>query len=202
MKTIMIVLSTLVMFIFPGVEKTGYEVGDRAMDFNLKNVDGNMVSLSDFKDAKGVIVAFTCNTCPVAQLYEQRIIDLHKKYASKGFPVVAIQPNDTKQKPGDSLSEMKKRAEEKNYPFAYVIDETQEVTRTFGATNTPHMYVLKNEGGKFIVKYIGAIDNNSRDPENVTKTYLEDAVDALLMGKEVPESKTKAIGCSIKWKSA
>ena len=91
----------------------GYEIGDMAKDFSLKNVDGKMVSLSSYKDAKGVIVVFTCNHCPYAKLYEQRIIDLHKKYASQGYPVIAINPNDPVKQPDDSFENMQKRAKEK-----------------------------------------------------------------------------------------
>lgn len=201
MKTLIILMVAMIIHPFLAMEDTGYEVGDEAMNFKLKNVDGNMVSLSDYPESKGFIVVFTCNTCPFAQLYEDRIIALSNKYASKGYPVIAINPNDPAQKPGDSFKAMKERASEKNYTFPYLVDETQMITRTYGATNTPHMFVLKKVSDKFIVKYIGTIDNNPRNPENATTRYVEDAVDALLNGKEVPVKNTKAIGCSIKWKS-
>jgi peroxiredoxin len=203
MKTFMIiVISLLAATAFYPADKNGYEVGDKASDFELKNVDGEMVSLSDFEDAKGFIITFTCNSCPIANLYEQRIIDLHKKYAPKGYPVIAINPNDADKQPDDSFENMKTRAEEKNYPFPYVMDDTQKITREFGATNTPHMYVLQKEGSEYMVKYIGAIDNNPKEPEKASKKFINDALDALIEGKEVPVEQTKAVGCSIKWKSA
>lgn len=183
-------------------EVTGYDVGDYATDFSLKNVDGKMVSLADDRDAKGFIISITCNTCPYAIMYEQRIIDLHKKYASQGYPVIAINPNDPEQKPGDSFDNMVERASEKNYPFPYLIDESQEVTKRFGATNTPHMYILQKENDQYRVAYIGTIDNNPKSAEEASKHYIDDAMKALLSGQEVEVSKTKAVGCTIKWKSA
>lgn len=199
---IIIAMTLLTVTAFSPADKKGYEAGDHATDFELKNVDGKIISLSDFKDANGFIIAFTCNSCPIAQLYEQRIIDLHKEYAPQGYPVIAINPNDPVKQPGDSFEEMQKRAGEKNYPFPYLIDATQEITKTYGATNTPHMYVLQKDGDQYVVKYIGAIDNNPKEPEKATKKYINDALDALIEGREVPVEETKAVGCSIKWKSA
>jgi len=196
------VLVLFIMTAFDTKEKSGYQVGDNATDFNLKNVDGKKVSLSDYPEAKGFIIAFTCNTCPFSVLYEQRIIDLHNEFSPQGFPVIAINPNDPVKQPGDSFDKMKSRAKEKNYPFPYLVDETQEITLAYGATNTPHMYVLKKEDGKYKVMYIGAIDNNPKEPENASNKYVQDALKALINGNEVPEKSTKAVGCSIKWKSA
>ncbi len=180
----------------------GLKVGDQAMDFNLKNVDGQMVSLSGNQDVNGYILVFTCNTCPYSVAYEDRIIELHEKYAARGYPVVAVQPNNTQRSPGDSFEQMQKRAQEKGFPFPYLMDETQEITKTYGATNTPHVYVLNRESGdKFVIKYIGAIDNNSRDAAAADQHYVEDAVDSLIKGNSVKTTKTKAIGCTIKWAS-
>lgn len=184
----------------------GYDVGDtlesKIVDLKMKNVTGKMVALSDYKSSKGIIVVFDCNTCPYSKAYNERIVALNKKYASKGFPVVAIQPNDPQQSPGDSYDEMVRQAEKKKYEFAYLLDDTQKITRAFGATNTPHVFVLKNNGDDFTLAYIGAIDDNSRDASNAEKKYVEDAVDALLLSKEIPVKKTKAIGCSIKFKNS
>src|SRR6185436_5967311 len=180
----------------------GYSVGDKASDFKLKNVDGKMVSLADYKDAKGFIVIFTCNHCPFAQAYEQRIADLHKKYQSKGFPVIAINPNDKTIEPTDSYENMVSRAKEKNYSFPYLYDETQENARAYGATRTPHVFVLSKKDADLKVEYIGAIDDNTDDPLAVKTKYVENAVDELLAGKKVSTNFTKAIGCSIKWRKA
>lgn len=184
------------------VVKEGYQVGDVVKTFRLKNVDGKMVGLADYKTSKGVIVIFDCNTCPYSKAYNDRIIDLNEKYSSKGFPVVTINPNDPQMSPGDSFDEMVKRARNRKYTFPYLIDESQEVARAFGATNTPHVFVLARGGDDFKVAYIGAIDNNSRDASSANKKYVEDAVNALLNGAEVPVTKTKAIGCSIKYRNS
>jgi peroxiredoxin len=176
----------------------GYKIGDVAEDFSLKNVDGKMVSLSDYKNAKGFIVTFTCNTCPFAVAYEDRIIALDKKYASKGYPVIAIMPNNIAVKPDDNLEAMKQRAKEKGFTFPYLIDKEQKVYPKFGATKTPHMFVLQKTKKGNVVKYIGAIDDNYKDASSVTTKYVEKAVDALIQGREVEQKETKAIGCSIK----
>jgi peroxiredoxin len=122
----------------------GYKAGDTATDFKLKNVNGKMVSLADYPAAKGFIVVFTCNHCPVAQAYEKRIMALDKEYAAKGFPVIAISPNDPIAEPTDSYANMQKRAADRKYNFPYLIDETQQITRTYGAqAHRPFMFCKK-----------------------------------------------------------
>lgn len=180
-------------------QDSGYQIGDKASDFNLKGVDGAWVSLNTQKEAKGAIVIFTCNTCPYAVAYEDRIIDLHKNYASKGYPVIAINSNDAKASPGDSFEKMQQRSKDKKFPFAYVYDQSQDVIKNYGGTRTPHVYLLQKEGGNFIVKYIGAIDNNHQDASAVTEKYVEDALDSLMNGRKITVESTKAIGCTIKW---
>ncbi|MEN7546383.1 thioredoxin family protein [Rapidithrix thailandica] len=184
------------------VNEGGYNVGDKIEGFKLKNVDGQMVSLADYPKAKGFIIVFTCNTCPYAKLYEQRINDLNKEYASKGFPVIAINPNDVSQQPGDSFAAMQQRAKDKNYSFPYLHDESQKVTKAFGAEKTPHVYIVKKQNGSMRVAYIGTIDNSPNNAAQANKFYVRDAVDALLAGKEVSKTTTKAIGCTIKWKNS
>lgn len=179
-----------------------YELGDAVADFKLKNVDGKMIALSDYKTGKGAIVIFDCNTCPYSKAYNDRIISLNKKYAAKGFPVITINANDAQMSPGDSFEQMVARAKKKNYDFPYLIDESQVVARAFGATNTPHVFILQKSGNDFKVAYIGTIDNNSRDESAATKKYVEEAVDALLLGQAVATPNTKAIGCTIKWKNS
>lgn len=178
----------------------GYEVGDEATDFKLKNVDGKMVSLSDFKSAKGFIVVFTCNHCPYAKKYEDRIIALDKKYKSQGYPVIAINPNDPSVQPEDGYAQMIERAKQKGFTFPYLVDEGQKIFPQYGATKTPHVFLLQKEGGKNIVKYIGAIDNNYENPNDVSEYYVQDAVNALLKNEPVKMTKTVAIGCTVKVK--
>ena len=176
----------------------GYKVGDKAADFKLKNTNGKLVSLADNKAAKGYIVVFTCNTCPYAKAYESRIIDLNTKYAPLGYPVMAINPNDASKVPGDSYAAM----QTKKYAFPYLQDESQQVAKTFGATRTPHLYILTRQGSDFVVSYIGAIDDNSEDASLVKTKYVENAMTEIIAGKAPSTNSTKAIGCTIKWKQA
>lgn len=177
---------------------TGYEIGDVATDFSLKNIDNKMVSLKDYKDAKGFVVIFTTNHCPYAKAYEERIVALDKKYKKLGYPVVAINPNNPEKNQDDSFDKMIVRAKEKGFTFPYLFDDGQKVYPQYGATKTPHVYILEKTAKGNIVKYIGAIDDNYEDEKAVKVKYVEDAVNSLLKGKEVEVKTTKAIGCSIK----
>ena len=180
------------------VRNSGFQPGDKASDFDLKSVDGKNYSLASFKDAKGFIVVFTCNSCPFAVMYEDRIVELSKKYGKKGYQVIAINPNDPEVKPDDSYEKKKVRAKDKGFDFPYLFDEGQKVYPAYGATKTPHVFLLdKNH----VVKYIGAIDDNAEDASQVEEIYLENAIAALDKGKEPVPAVTKAIGCSIKVKS-
>lgn len=176
----------------------GYQIGDVATDFRLLNIDGNYLSMSDYEDIKGVVLIFSCNHCPFVVAYEDRMIELHNEYAPKGFPVLAINPNDTIAEPRDSFTKMIQRAEEKNFPFDYVIDADQTIYPQYGATHTPHVFLLEKVDDEFVVAYIGAIDDNARDASAVQERYLANAIDALLAGEEVSPTVTRAIGCTIK----
>lgn len=176
---------------------TPYKIGDTATDFKLKSVDGEMYGMSDYKSAKGFIVVFTCNHCPFAVKYEDRINDLAKKYKSKGYVLLAINPNDPAVQAEDSFELMKVRAKEKGFAFPYLFDEGQKIYPQYGATKTPHVFLLdKNR----VVKYIGAIDDNVDSAKDVKEKYLENAIAALETGKIPSPETTKAIGCSIKAK--
>ena len=178
--------------------ENGYEIGDVATDFKLKNIDGNQVSLSDYSTAKGFIVVFTTNHCPYAKAYENRIVALDKKYNTKGYPVIAINPNNPDKNEQDSFENMQIRAKQKGFTFPYLLDEGQKIYPQYGATKTPHVYILEKENNELIVKYIGAIDDNYQDVNAVEEKFVENAVDELLAGEEVSVKTTKAIGCSIK----
>ena len=176
----------------------GYDIGDIATDFNLENIDGKFVSLSDFNDAKGFIIVFTCNTCPYAVLYEDRIEALNKKYASQGYPLIAIMPNNVQTKPGDSMKSMQQRAIDKGFTFPYLIDAGQKIYPQYGATKTPHVYILESTTRGPVVRYIGGIDDNYKDATLVKTNYVEDAIEALKKGNIIKQTTTRAIGCSIK----
>lgn len=194
----LVAMSLFMAFTF---KTTGYAPGDAAADFNLKNVDGKMVSLAGLPDVKGAIVVFTCNHCPFSKLYEDRIIALDAKYKALGYPVVAINPNDAVQYPEDDFEGMKTRAAEKGFTFPYLQDETQSIAKSYGAEKTPHVYILQKVAGTFVVKYVGAIDNNSKDATAADQKYAENALDELIAGKEVTVKTTKAVGCGVKWKT-
>jgi len=190
-------LALLMGFLMSFTNPTGYKVGDKATDFKLKSVDNKMYSMADYKDAKGFIVVFTCNHCPFAVKYEDRIIDLAKKYKSKGYILLAINPNDPAAQPEDSFELMQERAKEKKFSFPYLFDEGQKIYPQYGATKTPHVFLLDKN---LVVKYIGAIDDNVEDADQVKEKYLENAIAALENGEEPTPNTTKAIGCSIKVK--
>lgn len=194
------IASTLIAAFLHLAPAPEYAVGSQVNNFSLQNIDGKTVSLSDYANKEGVIVVFTCNHCPYAKAYESRIQALDVAYADKGWPVLAINPNDPVREPEDAPAEMKKRAEEKGYTFPYLFDADQSVARTFGATRTPHVYLLKNTNGVFTVEYIGAIDDNTDDPAAVKVKYVEDAIASLKKGEKPAVTFTKAIGCTIKWK--
>ena len=176
----------------------GYTIGDAVSNIDLKDVDGAMVSFSDFPKAKGFIVIFTCNTCPFAVASEDRIIALDAQFKEKGFPVIAINPNNPSVQPDDTFELMQLKAREKGFTFPYLYDATSMVYAQFGAKKTPHVYLLQREKGQNIVKYIGAIDDNVRNESAVKEQFLANAINELLAGKEVSRKETKAIGCSIK----
>lgn len=180
--------------------QTGYQVGDITADFNLKNIDGRKVSLANYADAKGYIVVFTCNTCPVAKAYQDRVEALNKEFAPKGYPVIAINTNDPIASPGDSFEKMQERAKEKNFSYAYLEDPDHIYTKKFGATKTPHTFVLQKTAKGNEVAYIGAIDNDQQEENDSREVYVKNAISALLSGKKPSVTTTKAVGCSIKWK--
>ncbi|MEZ0542354.1 thioredoxin family protein [Fibrella arboris] len=191
------------MLILPATAQrpaSGYTLGDVAASFALTNVDNRTISLNEYKNQKGVIVVFTSNHCPFSKAYEDRIINLDRKFGPQGFPVIALLSSDASLYEEDSFDRMQVRARTKNYPFPYLLDEAQTVARAFGATRTPQVYVLKRAGERFTVEYIGSIDDSPQDAANVQRTYVDDAVTSLLAGKPVVTPLTKAIGCAIKMK--
>ena len=171
------------------------EIGQKGPDFTLAGTDGKVYSLATLKDAQAVVLVFTCNHCPVAQAYEDRVIELAKSYKEKGVSVVAISPNDPEIVPQDSFENMLKRAEAKEYPHPYLYDADQSVAKAYGATCTPHVFVLDQERK---LAYTGAIDD-SDNARRVREHWLKEALDALLAGKTPDRAVTKQRGCSIKW---
>jgi len=199
MKTLLtfslLILSTI------GIAQSGnLKPGTTAPEFSLKNVTGETISFATFQDARGYIVVFTCNTCPVAKAYEQRIIELNNKYAPIGYPVIAINTNDPQVSPGDSFELMMERAKAKKYAFPYLFDEGQKITTEYGARNTPTVFLVKHAKDGNVIVYTGAIDNDPEEDKSDRTKYLEMAVSAVQQGKDPEVASTKAIGCSVKRK--
>ncbi|EPR68467.1 thioredoxin family protein [Cyclobacterium qasimii] len=176
-------------------EVGGYKIGEVATDFNLKNVDGTMVSLANYEEAKGYIVVFTCNGCPFSKMYEDRLIALHNTYSSKGYPVIAINPNVNENNETENFAAMQIRAKEKDFPFPYLADEKHEIFPKYGAVRTPHVFLLDSERK---VQYIGTIDDNAQSADDVKVKYVEKAIEALENGSKPDPNFTKAIGCPVK----
>ena len=197
MKSLFLLFTAIVLSVsaFAG----GYKVGDVASDFSLVNVDGKTLGMGSRSDVKGYIVVFTCNHCPYSVAYEDRIIELHNTFAPKGYPVIAINPNDSSIVPDDSYANMIKRAAEKKFPFAYLYDPTQQTAKAFGATRTPHVFVVERQPTGHVVRYIGAIDNNAENADAASEKYVAGAVNALLAGSTPKPDAVKAVGCGIKW---
>ncbi len=200
MKKLLLFLFILSAFTV-NAQTTGYKVGDKATDFNLKNIDGKQVSLSNYEQAKGYVVVFTCNTCPYSIAYEDRIIALHNKYAPLGYPVVAINPNDPNH-PGESYVQMQERSQSKGFPFVYLSDPNQVYTKAYGANRTPHTFILNKTAEGNIVEYIGAIDSDTDLANGGGDKFVELALNNLLENKKPALNFTKAIGCTIKWTKA
>lgn len=169
-------------------------------DFQLQNIDGKMLSLKDFPDAKGFIIIFTSNGCPFAKLYPQRMNELNEKYKTSGVPLIAVNSSDTLQFEDNSITQMINIAKEGNYNFAYLSDAEQTAAKNFGAKKTPHAFVIWKENNQWVIKYNGAIDDNAAHPDEVKNKYVENAVDELLRGEDVKVKETKSIGCSIIYK--
>lgn len=174
------------------------QIGSFIPDFNLPSTDGKLYSLDSFKYKKALIIIFSCNHCPYVQAYENRIMAIQKDYEAKGVAVAAINSNDPSQYAEDSFEEMKKRASIKKFNFIYLRDEDQSVAKSFDASHTPEIFLF-NEERKLV--YHGKIDDNWQEEQKVKTRYLRNALDELLMGKEVSVPETYSIGCTIKWKN-
>jgi peroxiredoxin len=193
-KCIGALLLTAVVLLYAGVSFAAIaKIGDPAPDFKgIVGIDDKEHSLSDFKDAKLVVLVFICNHCPIASAYEDRLIALQDAYKDKGVQVVAVNVNNNA---ADRLDMMKERAKTKKFNFPYLYDSSQKIGHDYGATVTPHVFLLDQQRK---VAYMGAIDDK-QDTTKVTKNYLRDAIDALLDGKTPPETVTKQFGCGIQY---
>ena len=178
---------------------TVYEKEKIISDFKLKSATTNQwVSLSDYKNAKGFVVVFSCNKCPMAKFYSQRLNQMDAKYKKLGVPVLAINSMDTLAYAEESFKLMQRKAKKDQFQFPYLQDKKQNIAKEFKATHTPQAFVIwKNRAGKFVIKYQGAIDDNAGEPEKIKHHFLTDAIDDLLQEKEVATPKSESFGCRI-----
>ncbi len=167
-------------------------------DIKMLDISGKNISLGDVKGENGLLVIFSCNTCPWVIKWEDRYVELAKKYKPKGIGVIAINSNEMNFGSSDSMDEMKKHAENNNYNFFYTMDEGSKLAREFGASRTPHIYLFdKNDE----LVYRGAVDDNAPKARKVKKPYVANAIDAMLTGDNIKYASTKALGCGIKFKN-
>ncbi len=173
-------------------------IGQKGPDFSLPGVDGQTHALSDLLQThQAVAVIFSCNHCPYVQAWEDRMIAIQRDYQDRGVAVVAINVNDAQKYPDDDFEHMKQRAETEGFNFRYLRDDSQESAQAYGATRTPHVFLLDGDG---VLRYRGAIDDNYERAELVQRPYLRRALDAVLTGQPVETADTEEVGCTIKWK--
>ena len=184
----------------PEAVTTGLGIGDAMPmgDVPMKGVDGKEVTIADVAGAKGTLVVFSCNACPWAQAWEERITQAGNAYAKKGVGVIVVNSNDPTKVADDGYDQMKARAKKLGMKFPYVVDATSEIARAFGATRTPEAFLFDAQG-KLV--YHGTIDDNAKEPAKVTQRYLQDALQAVSSGQDVSVKETKALGCSIKFRA-
>ena len=175
---------------------TAMELGTMAPAFDLPATDGSSYSFDSLSAGNGAVIVFTCNHCPYAKAWEDRILDIGREYADRGVATVAISSNNAMEYPADSFDEMRARAEAKNFSIPYLYDESQAVAHAYGAERTPEVFLF--DAGRNL-RYHGAVDDH-QDETKVGSHYLREAIEAVLAGEEPAVTKTAAVGCTIKWK--
>jgi len=177
----------------------GINIGDKApsTSVKMKNVDGHEVSIADVAGKEGTLVIFSCNHCPFVKAWQDRIASIGNAAKGKGVGVIVINSNDPASYPEDSFTEMQARAKQLGFTFPYVVDATSGVARSFDATRTPEAFLFDKDG-KLV--YHGAIDD-SQKVDQVSKHFLQDAIDAATAGKDIPVKETKFVGCGIKYRT-
>lgn len=201
-KRVLLFLIALFITSFGFAENTHPDSTETVIsDFKLQAAAGGEVSLSDYPDARGFVIVFTSNNCPFAKLYPERLTELNALYEPKGIPLIAIRSTDVAVMPDDAFEKMVKLVKKQNLTFPYLADDKQVVAKNFQAEKTPHAFVIWKDNNKWIVKYSGAIDDNGAEPQKVTYSYVKEALEELLNGKEVTIPVTKSVGCQIKYRN-
>ncbi len=197
MKKLLFFFCAIVLVLFSSY--TVYEKEKRISNIKLKSATTNSwVSFSDYKNAKGFVVIFSCNKCPMAKFYSQRLNQMDGKYKKLGVPVLVINSMDTLAYAEESYKLMQKKAKKEQFSFPYLQDKKQKIAKEFNATHTPQAFVIwKNKLGNFTIRYQGAIDDNAGEPDKITHHFLTDAINELLQGKNVTIQKSESFGCRI-----
>lgn len=190
-------MKAIIYFLFLIPSFLSFSQTNEITNFTLKNVNGKLVSLSDYPEAKGFIIIFTCNHCPFAKLYPERLNILNDRYKKLDVPLVAISSMDTVNYEDDTFLLMIQKAKKEKFKFPYLYDADQSIAKLFGAQKTPHAIVIWKKAGHFEIKYSGAIDDNGMHPKQVKNEYIRRAIDELLQGKQVSIPETQTIGCQI-----
>jgi peroxiredoxin len=194
-------ISLIMIIIFSGTNTHAKELdlGSKMplVKTKMMDISGKSISLSEAKGENGLLVIFSCNTCPWVKRWEDRYVELTKKYKPKGVGVIAINSNESNFESSESLDEMRKIAEDKKYNFFYTMDNGSKLAREFGASKTPHVFLF-DKNDKLV--YRGAVDDNPKKARKVKKPYVADAIDAMLSGNDIKYASTKALGCGIKFK--
>ncbi len=197
-KIALLPVIALLWFAFPVKQEIKeLEVGTVGpmFDYQMDEISGDKITLSDVKGENGTLLIFSCSTCPYVRAWEDRYLTISKLAKELNIGMVAVNPNEATRAQGSSLTDMKKRAEEVGYTFPYALDKDHKLADAYGATRTPHVYLLNNDN---ILVFVGAIDDNSRSAADVENTYLADAMNELASGKAITKSTSRAIGCTIK----
>jgi thiol-disulfide isomerase/thioredoxin len=177
------------------------DLGSVAPSFELIGIDGKVYSLKSFEKSRALVVMFICNHCPYVKAINPRISMLARTYTHQSVSFVAINSNDFSRYPDDSVEAMRAQARYHAFPFPYLVDETQEIARAYGAVCTPDFYVYENADGQFVLRYRGRLDDSWKDPQLVRRRELASALDAIFTGKPVNAEQPSSMGCSIKWKT-
>jgi peroxiredoxin len=172
------------------------DIGNVIPDFALRNCNGQTISTKDYKNAKGMIVVFSCNHCPFAKLYSKRLNELNTRYSALNVPLLVINSMDTMVYKDEALSYMKLKAQSDSFNFPYLQDDMQTVGKLFKAQHTPTAFVIWKERDNWILKYKGSIDDNGENPV-IAKPLIANAVDELLQSKPVSKPETESFGCRI-----
>jgi hypothetical protein len=203
MKTISsIIVFSLILFLLaaaPSNELRELQIGETGpmFDYEMLNIDGNMITMDDIKGENGTLLIFSCNTCPFVHAWEDRYLEIEKLVAAHGIGMIYVNPNEDIRDKGESMEDNLHRAEMIGYTVPYTIDTDHKLADAYGATRTPHVYLMDANN---VLVFRGAIDDNSRSAADVQNTYLADAIAQLIAGEEITTTTSRAIGCTIKRK--